>query len=102
MEIVNYEEAVSDFNEKLLTQLRSHGAEADYLEMWVPDEDPAKSILNMVEAAQTYGREGIAIRVSKSTLPEGPLQGLRAEVASIGQMTLDDEGKSWLIRVTGL
>lgn len=102
MEIVNYEEAVSDFNEKLLTQLRSHGAEADYLEMWVPDEDPAKSILNMVEAAQTYGRETIAIRVSKSTLAEGLLHGLRTEIASIGQMTLEDEGKSWLIRVTGL
>ena len=35
--------------------------EADYLEMWVPDDDPVKSLLNMVEAAEAYGRDEIAI-----------------------------------------
>ena len=102
MEIVNYEEAVSDFNQKLMTKLRSHGAEADYLEMWVPDEDHAKSILNMVEAAQAYGREGIVVQVAKSTLSSAQLDYLRIEVGKIGRVALDSEGDRWLISVTGL
>lgn len=102
MDILDYEKAVADFNEKLLTQLRSHGAEEDYLEMWVPDEDPAKSILNMVEAAKTYGRQGIVVRVSKATLPQVQMQLLRAEAEPLGQLSAEDDGDNWIIRVTGL
>ena len=64
---LNYETLVKAFEEALVTKLRGHGAEAEYLEMWVPDEDPVKSILNMVEAAEAFGRDEIAIEVSSTT-----------------------------------
>ena len=35
---IDYEALVEAFEEALVTKLRGHGAEADYLEMWVPDE----------------------------------------------------------------
>ena len=102
MEILDYEEVVSDFNRKLITKLRSHGAEAEYLEMWVPDEDPVKSILNMVEAAQAYGRQEIRVRVSRKTVSASQLESLRHEVGKIGTISVTDEDLSLIITVIDL
>ena len=36
---INYEQLVESYENRLLNQLRSHGVDLDFLEMWVPDED---------------------------------------------------------------
>ena len=51
---IDYEALVESYNDRLLNQLRSHGVDHAFLEMWVPDEDPVNSILNMVEAAEAH------------------------------------------------
>ena len=48
---IKYEQLVQSYENRLLNQLRSHGVDLDFLEIWVPDEDPVSSILNMAEAA---------------------------------------------------
>ena len=90
------------FEEALVTKLRGHGAEADYLEMWVPDEDPVKSILNMVEAAEAYGRDQIAIEVSSETLSEGQVNELLALLSDIGSPQVTARADGRLVEVTGL
>ena len=84
MEILNYKELVSSFQARLLTQLRKHVADAEYLEMWVPDEDPITSILNMVEAAQAYGREELAVFVETDVLSSNQIPALAARVGRAG------------------
>ena len=81
---LNYEILVRAFEQALVTKLRGHGADADYLEMWVPDEDPVKSLLNMVEAAEAYGRDDIAIEVAAETLSEAQVKELLALLGNIG------------------
>lgn len=99
---IDYEALVQAFEEALVTKLRSHGAEADYLEMWVPDEDPVKSLLNMVEAAEAYGRDEIAIRVAVETLSEGQVNELLALLNDIGTARASPQDGGRLIEVTGL
>ena len=99
---LNYEVLVQAFEESLVTKLRGHGAEADYLEMWVPDEDPVKSILNMVEAAEAYGRDDIVIEVSAATLSAPRLEELAAVLSAMGSATITATADGRLIEVTGL
>jgi hypothetical protein len=99
---LNYEVLVKAFEEALVTKLRGHGAEADYLEMWVPDEDPVKSILNMVEAAEAFGRNDIAIEVSSETLNEGQVNELLSVLSDIGSAEITARADGRLVEVTGL
>ncbi len=103
MDALNYEELVSEFNNKLVTQLRGHGAAVEFLEMWVPDADTVRSLLNMIEAAQAYGQKDICVRVAKDTLSTAQFDQLRSEAANLGTLTGEREGSgNWLIKVTGL
>lgn len=99
---LNYETLVRAFEDALVTKLRGHGAEADYLEMWVPDEDPVKSILNMVEAAEAYGREEIAIEVAAETLTDTQVNELLSVLGDIGSARVTVRAGGRLIEVTGL
>lgn len=99
---LDYETLVRAFEEALVTKLRGHGAEAEYLEMWVPDADPVKSLLNMVEAAEAYGREEIAITVAAETLSEAQVNALLALLGDIGVPQVSAQGAGRLIEVTGL
>jgi hypothetical protein len=67
-EPIDYEALVESYNDRLLNQLRSHGVDHAFLEMWVPDEDPVTSILNMVEAAEADGTAGFSLRLRPETL----------------------------------
>lgn len=68
-QIINYEELVTSYEDRLLNQLRGHGVDFEFLEMWVPDEDVVSSILNMAEAASAFGANGFSLRISNATLP---------------------------------
>lgn len=100
MEILNFEQIVADFNERLITQLRGHGAQVDYLEMWVPDGDPVLSLLNMVEAAEAYGRKDIAIRFTTETLPQVQCERLAELLKKVGKAEFTAEGDARLLVVT--
>ena len=99
---LDYEELVEDFESSLMTKLRGHGPTADYLEMWVPDADPVKSILNMVEAAEAYGRDEIVVRVSCDTLPATRINELLGILLQLAQVEIQTVENGNLIRVTEL
>ena len=83
--VFDYEPLMADFNHKLNTQLRSHGADSEYLETWVPDEDPVKSMLNMAESAIAFGCQEMKIRFAASTMSEAQRTQLVATLADIGE-----------------
>ncbi len=100
MSVLNYEDLVEAFEAALVTKLRGHGAEAEYLEMWVPDDNPVKSILNMVEAAETFGRDEIAIQVADSTLDAAQRKELGGYLAEIGEAQMLPAEDGVLIKVS--
>ena len=83
--VFDYEPLMADFNQKLNTQLRSHGADSEYLEAWVPDEDPVKSMLNMVESAFASGCQEMKIRFAATTMNEEQRKTLLATIADIAE-----------------
>jgi hypothetical protein len=96
---LNYEQLVADFSNNLLHNLRNHGAAEDCLETWVPDEDPVKGILNMVEAAQAADCQDIAIEVTKATLPESRAPELCGLLGGLGNVELCDARTAWIVTV---
>lgn len=100
--ILDYEQLVVKFEENLLHTLRSHGVDLEYLAMWVPDENPIKGILNMVEAAQAASENEIAITVALATLPVERLASLEQSLAELGDTSLKTEAGRTLVRVTNL
>ena len=99
--VLDFESLTADFNQKLLTQLRGHSADNQYLETWVPDEDPVKSILNMVEAALSSGLEIVRVRIASSTLNKTQRDVLLAELGTIAKARLADEGSDYELLVDG-
>lgn len=100
MEVLDYERLVADFETKLVTQLRKFGADAEYLEMWVPDQDPVKSILNMVEAAEAFGQAEIAVSVASGMMPPDRIDTLVAQVGSLGKVAISAAADKVVITVT--
>ncbi len=81
--VFDYEPLLADFNHKLNTQLRGHGADSEYLEMWVPDEDPVKSILNRAESAMASGCPAMTVRFAAATMDEGQRRALLSAVQDL-------------------
>jgi hypothetical protein len=99
---IDYEALVESYNDRLLNQLRSHGVDHAFLEMWVPDEDPITSILNMVEAAEAHGTEGFSLRLRAETLsPEG-YAALVEAIGSIAQVKTETAKDHGLVHVNAI
>lgn len=94
-----YEELVEQFEDGLITQLRRHSVSLDYLEMWVPDPDPAKGILNLVEAAEAFGESEVSVAVGLDTLGESGVEPLREALAPMGDVSIDIADNAAVITV---
>lgn len=84
-----FEELTADFNRKLITDLRSHSASSEYLETWVPDTDPVKSMVALVEAALTSGCSDFRVTFAATTLDETQRQSLLRGLAEFGKFRID-------------
>jgi hypothetical protein len=99
---IDYEPLVDSYNDRLLNQLRSHGVDHAFLEMWVPDEDPVTSILNMVEAAEAHGTAQFSLRVRAETLSKDGLAALIEAVGPIATVVTEFEGEHGFVHVSDI
>lgn len=61
--VLDYVKLVSRYQTDLVDNLRGFGFQTDYLDLWVPDEDISCSLLNLLDAAATAGRETLAVQL---------------------------------------
>src|SRR4051812_32011435 len=99
MNPLNYEQLVQDYNSALNTQLRGFRPAEEYLDIWVPDTDHAKSILNLVEAAEMGGRSEISIVVGSKTLESMNLEQLETMLAPLGAVEIAGDAQKTCITV---
>lgn len=99
---IDYEALVESYNDRLLNQLRGHAVDHAFLEMWVPDEDPVNSILNMVEAAEAYGTNGFSLRLRDATLSSESRSSLLAAIDSIATTRIETEKEHVLVHVSDI
>lgn len=95
IDVIDYEALVDSYRRRLVTVLRAFrpgdGGHA-FLETWVPDEDDAKSIDGIFEAAFASGQAELSLRVGPSTLErisESDLRSLAARRGSVECAQLD-------------
>lgn len=100
-EPLDYEALVEEYNKNLFLVLRGHRS-AEYLDTWVPDENPLKGVLNMLEAAELTGTSEIAIRLGEATLRTLDLTALETAAARIGSVSVERAGEHAVLRVTNI
>jgi len=100
-EPLDYEALVEEYNKNLFLVLRGHRS-AEYLDTWVPDENPFKGVLNMIEAAELTGTAEIAIRLGAATLETLDLPALESAAARIGTVSLERGDDAVVLRVTDI
>ncbi len=98
-EVLDYEQLVNDYNASLAKILRHHQS-VGALEIWVPDDDPTKSILNMVEAAEITGLGELFLRVGAQTAAVFDPEAFRKAAALLGTVEIQKEGEALMVSVT--
>ena len=88
MTILIYEDLVRQFENTLLTQLRGHHSDVEILEIWVPDPDPIKSIVNMVESVWLSDTVTLELQIRKSTLSIPQLNAIQIQLGDTTDITV--------------
>jgi len=96
---VDYEELVRAYRESLTTVLRGFSAGADFLDMWVLDDDHHKSILNLIESAESSGVEQVSIRVGADTLKGLDLAKLERMVGQLATIQVKSDGDGVILEI---
>ena len=99
---IRYEELVERFERAMLDKLRQHTISVDFLELWVPDADPVRSIVSMVDSARLAGEDEVAIRFDAATVPEDRFDELSDKVDGMGTPRFTPDGDAVVLRVSGL
>ena len=97
-----YEEIVTAFKNGLIDTLRGHGAAEEYLAMWVPDDDPVTSLLNMADGTQAANRKSLAVQISGDTLDEAALAKLKALAESVSDFKTEQAGTDLILKFENL
>ena len=97
---VDFEELLSKYEKGLVDTLRGFGPEAEYLESWVPDDDPVKSLCNMVEAAGSYGQDAISIFVGREIARSVDPATLLEAARELGEARIERQGEGLIFEVT--
>jgi len=96
---VDYEELVRSYRDSLTTVLRGFTAGADFLDIWVPDDDHHKSILNLVESAESAGLDGVSIRIGADTLRGLDLAKLEVMIGKLATVRAQPDGDGVVLEI---
>lgn len=99
---VDYEAVAARFEVALFEKLRQHSVENAFLEFWVPDADPLKGIVSMVDSARMAGFDRITIRFTPQSIPAGRVGELRERLSDIGAVEIDAANGTGVLRATKL
>lgn len=87
---ISYEDLVETYHRNLTAVLRGFRSlvQYEFLDTWVPDDDPVRSILNLAEAAAEADVPAVAVQVGRKTLATLDVARLTAELSAIAQTSL--------------
>lgn len=83
---LDYSELVDSYWENLTIKLRGFSADSQFLEIWVPDTDHAKSIANLIEAAQISGCSDLDLILKQKTLETLDFENLYSIANGLGDI----------------
>jgi hypothetical protein len=100
--LVDYDQVTGTYVSGLNTQLRGFRGGARFLEHWVHDPDPVKSIVNMIEAAETAGLADVTVVIGARTQAAVDMARLDKLAAELGQVAKEERegGLALTVRFT--
>jgi hypothetical protein len=99
---VDYEDLVRTFNRALIHTLRKHSVADNFLDFWVPDQDPVLGIAGMVDSARIAGVNDIEIRFLSSTIPPARLSEVKRALDGICSLSFDERDGAVYLRAKGM
>ena len=63
---IDFEKLLENYNNELVTKLRSFNDQHDYLQYWVPDSDKTTSLLNLVDALYETGTLNFSLLILRT------------------------------------
>ena len=66
--VLIYEDILRKFNSDLINKLRKHGAEINYLNLWVPDENFLRSFKSLIDSLNASKINNFTLNVKKKFL----------------------------------
>lgn len=100
--IIDYDALVTAYNTSLVTHLRGHTAGADFLELWVPDEDPVQGLVDLADAAMQRQVGEMRIRISADMFADEDCGRLKLAMPHGVGITFMRSDQAWLISLAGL
>ncbi|MEK8019661.1 MAG: hypothetical protein VSS75_022535, partial [Candidatus Parabeggiatoa sp.] len=102
LDIIDYQQLVTDYNEALVNVLRGFRPKYEFLDIWVPDAEPDKSILNLLEAAQIEGENEVSLFLEEKLLDELDIKTLIQEASKLGEINTRETEQGFIFQVSGL
>ncbi|MBF0240826.1 MAG: hypothetical protein HQM12_24290 [SAR324 cluster bacterium] len=99
---LDYEELVKAYWQNLNLLLRSFNTGGEFLEMWVADENPEKSIVNLIEAAQAGQCEQLDLFISETIWNKLHFENIHEMLNGVCDVTVHQESGGVLMSVRGL
>jgi hypothetical protein len=96
---LNYQSLVEEYQAGLSTQLRGFRTGPDFLETWVYDSDPRRSVVGIFEAAKDAGVEELGLDLGFNILNELNVSSLSAELRGFGEVRIATSSQGTRITV---
>lgn len=94
---VDYDQLVKNYCDGLFNTLRNFTPGPEFLDTWVHDEDHARSIFALFEAAESSGLKALSLTVSALVADQLDLVKLKTDLSELGHATLSAEKDHFLI-----
>ncbi|MFL2932262.1 MAG: hypothetical protein ACJZ47_05580 [bacterium] len=97
----DYEVLLTDYENSIENKLRGFRQSFDMLDLWVPDEDHEKSILNLIESVQISGVSKFSISLNENILKEIETKTLEKILSSFVNFEIVDSDNGKEIKILG-
>ncbi|MES1187532.1 MAG: hypothetical protein ABUL60_27185 [Myxococcales bacterium] len=101
-EVIDYDALYADYSQSLVDTLRGFSAKVKGLELWVPDENVAVSLRNLLDSAASLGRGSICLQLGDNTARQLSETELTELGQAFGQVRVERRGAALLFEVSGL
>ena len=100
---LDYDRLIEDYETGLVDTLRGFAAGArPFLELWVADEDPVRSIANMLDAAATEGETQVDLLIGPRTAPRLDVERLRRVAGVYGNINYKKVNHGFHLKINDL
>jgi hypothetical protein len=102
LDIIDYQSLLDEYNNSLINTLRGFRPKYEFLEMWVPDSDSLKSVINLIESAQISGEKEVHLSLNADLLNKNEVNEIESEFSIKSNVHVTMENSCYLVSVTDM